>query len=108
MPEIRLLPCLSDNYAVLVKEGDTVLMVDAPEAAPIRAALDREGWQLTHILITHKHADHVDGIADLVAAYKPQVIGPEAEKASIPHIGKTVREGDKISIGPMIVDVIAP
>ena len=37
MSDIRLIPCLSDNYAVLVREGDTVVLVDAPEAGPIGA-----------------------------------------------------------------------
>ena len=105
MPEIRLIPCLSDNYAVLLHEGDTTVLIDAPEAPPIKAALDREGWRLTHILITHKHSDHVDGIAPLVKEYGAEVIGPEAEKSHIPHIGKTLREGDKVTVGPFTADV---
>ena len=105
MPEIRLIPCLSDNYAVLLKEGDTVVLIDAPEAGPIEAALKKEGWRLTHILVTHKHADHIDGIPALKAAYSPEVIGPEAEKASIPGLTRTVREGDRVKIGPFEADV---
>ena len=35
--EVRLIPCLSDNYAVLVHEPEskTTALVDAPEAAPM-------------------------------------------------------------------------
>lgn len=105
MPEIRLVPCLADNYAVIVKDGSTVFLVDAPEAAPIREQLDRDGWSLTHILITHKHDDHIAGIPDLVAAYNPEVIGPAAEADKIPGLTKTVREGDVVEVGPFRADV---
>lgn len=105
MPDIRLIPCLSDNYAVLVREGDTVVLVDAPEAAPIEKVLKAEGWRLTHILITHKHSDHIDGIPALAATYKPEIIGPAAEASSIPGLTKTVREGDVVEVGPFRAEV---
>jgi hydroxyacylglutathione hydrolase len=105
MPEIRLIPCLADNFAVLVKEGDTVVLVDAPDARPIRDVLKKEGWSLTHILVTHKHDDHIAGIPALVAEFAPEVIGPDAEKTSIPHLTQTVREGDTVKVGPLTADV---
>jgi hydroxyacylglutathione hydrolase len=105
MPEIRLIPCLADNYAVLLREGDTVVLVDAPEAAPIEAALQKEGWRLTHILVTHKHDDHIAGIPALAKAYKPQIIGPAAEQDRIPGLTQTVRESDKAVCGPLTADV---
>jgi hydroxyacylglutathione hydrolase len=105
MPEIRLIPCLSDNYAVLLKEGDTVALVDAPEARRIKAVLDKEGWRLTHILVTHKHSDHIDGIPALAAEYQPEIIGPAAEKGSIPGLTRMVREGDRVTVGPMTAEV---
>lgn len=56
--EIERVPCLSDNYAWLIKSGDATAVVDTPEVAPIVAALERRGWRLTHILNTHHHWDH--------------------------------------------------
>jgi hydroxyacylglutathione hydrolase len=105
MPDIRLIPCLADNYAVLLREGDTVVLIDAPEAGPIEAVLKKEGWQLTHILVTHKHDDHIAGIPDLVKTYKPEVIGPAAEEDRIPNLTGTVREGDRVTAGPFTADV---
>jgi hydroxyacylglutathione hydrolase len=101
--EIRLVPCLSDNYAVILHEADTntTVLIDAPEPAPIEQALEREGWKLTHMLITHKHADHVQGIAALKKKYGATVIGPRAEASEIPMIDTKVAEGDVVSIGNM-------
>src|SRR5271168_3655143 len=69
--EIRLFPCLSDNFGYLIHDPATkaTASVDAPEAAPIIKALEREGWKLTDILITHHHHDHVGGVAELKQKY---------------------------------------
>ena len=65
--EIRLFPCLTDNFGYLVHDPTTkaTASIDAPEAAPILEVLEREGWRLTDILITHHHGDHVGGVAQL-------------------------------------------
>ena len=55
--EIVTIPCLSDNYAYLLRDAGSGLvgLVDAPEAGPIEAALKERGWGLDLILITHHH-----------------------------------------------------
>ncbi|PZQ19234.1 MAG: hydroxyacylglutathione hydrolase [Ancylobacter novellus] len=105
--EIVLVPCLSDNYAVLLHEGDATVLVDAPEPDPIAKALAERGWRLTDILITHKHADHVQGIAPLKAASGATVWGPKAEADSIPGLDRPLAEGDVAAIGPWSFEVIA-
>lgn len=101
--EVRLVPCLSDNYAVILHEADTntTVLIDAPEAPPIERALDNAGWKLTHILITHKHGDHVQGIPALKKKYGASVIGPRGEASEIPLIDTKVAEGDVVSVGNM-------
>lgn len=99
--EIVTIPCLSDNYAFLAHDkatGDTAL-VDVPEAAPILAELDRRGWQLTHILITHHHLDHVQGIDAVLAAYPAKVVGASADAQRLPPLDFAVSEGDTVQIG---------
>ena len=63
--EVRLFRCLKDNYGVLLHDSETgaTASIDAPEAAPVEAALRETGWRLSDILVTHHHADHTDGIA---------------------------------------------
>lgn len=97
MAETRLIPCLSDNYAVLVHAGGETILVDAPEAGPIRAALAETGWRLTAVLITHHHADHVQGLADVRG--DAEVIGPAAEARRIAGMDRTVNDGETFSVG---------
>jgi hydroxyacylglutathione hydrolase len=106
--ETRLFRCLSDNYGVLLHDPDSgaTAAIDAPEAAPIEAALKATGWKLTDILVTHHHADHTDGIQALKEKYKCRVVAPAAEADKIKGVDLTVREGDKVSVGKLSANVI--
>lgn len=99
--ELRTIPCLSDNYAFLIHDpetGDTGL-IDAPEAAPILAALAETGWRLTSVFLTHHHYDHVDGLAEILAAHPAKVYGAAADAHRLPPLDHALSEGDSISVG---------
>lgn len=99
--EIVTVPCLRDNYAFLAHDAatDATAVIDAPEAAPILRALARQEWKLSHILITHHHGDHIDGIDALVAATGARVIGAAADAHRLPPLDEAVREGDQVRLG---------
>ncbi len=50
--ELDLFLCRTDNYGVLLHDrlSGATASIDAPEERPILDALERRGWQLTHIL----------------------------------------------------------
>ena len=102
--ETKLFACLKDNYGVLIHDpaSGATAAIDAPEAAPVEAALKATGWKLTDILVTHHHADHTGGIAELKKKYKCRVVAPKAEAGKIPLVDETVREGDKVSVGKLV------
>ena len=81
--EIRTFTCLTDNFGYLIHDPATkaTASIDAPEAGPIIKALEREGWTLTDILITHHHHDHVGGVAELKQKYKCRVVAPHDKAA---------------------------
>lgn len=105
--EIRVFPCLSDNIGYLIHDPETkaTAAIDAPEAKPIIAALEREGWRLTDLLITHHHADHTDGIAELKAKYKCRVVGPFEKRVHIDDLDIHVKEGDLVKVGNLTARV---
>jgi hydroxyacylglutathione hydrolase len=106
--EIRQFRCLSDNYGVLLHDSESgaTASIDAPEAAPIEAALKQAGWTLTDILVTHHHHDHTGGIGALKTKYRCRVTAPAAEAPKIPAVDATVREGDRVKLGNLSANVI--
>ena len=103
-----LFPCLKDNFGVLIHdpESGATAAIDAPEAAPVEAALKKTGWRLTDILVTHHHADHTQGIGELKSHHKCRVVVPRAEAARIAHVDETVGEGDTVRVGGLQGKVI--
>jgi len=105
---IRLFPCLKDNFGVLIHDPATgaTAAIDAPEAAPVEAALKATGWTLTDILVTHHHADHTAGIAELKQRHHCRVTAPRGEAARIPAVDATVGEGNDVKVGTLSARVI--
>ncbi|MDQ2095078.1 hydroxyacylglutathione hydrolase [Rhodalgimonas zhirmunskyi] len=107
--ELVTVACLSDNYAFLVHDtatGETAV-IDVPEAAPILSALQERGWTATHILLTHHHADHVQGLREVLAAH-PRAItaGARADEKRLPRLDIKLSENDTLTIGGERVEVI--
>lgn len=90
--QIEIIPCLSDNYAYLIKSGAHCAVLDPSEAAPVRTALDRLGWHPEFILNTHHHNDHVGGNLALKEVYGAKVVGPGKDSARIPGLDIGVDE----------------
>lgn len=99
--QIETVPCLSDNYAFLAHDPETgeTAVVDVPEAAPILKALDDKGWKATHVLITHHHADHVQGLDELLAKHDAKVVGHAADADRLPKLDIALGDGDTVTIG---------
>ena len=85
-----------DNYIWCLRRASAAVIVDPGDAQPVLDYLSNEGLQLTAILTTHHHADHVGGNTELLAKYNVPVFGPAREK--IPGITRTLREGDTLEV----------
>lgn len=106
--DIRIFPCLSDNFGYLIHDpvSGATASIDAPEAGPIVKALQREGWTLTDILVTHHHHDHVGGISELKAKYNCRVVAPHDKAVPIAQVDERVKEGDHVSVGTLSARVL--
>ncbi|ADZ68656.1 hydroxyacylglutathione hydrolase [Polymorphum gilvum] len=107
--EVRQFSCLSDNFGVLVHDPDSgaTVAIDVPDAEPYLAVLSETGWTLGHILITHHHWDHVQGLAALKEATGARVVGPALSRDKIAGLDDTVEDGDTVHVGPWEVKAIA-
>jgi len=107
MSSIKIIPCLSDNYAYIIRDEQTNknILVDAPEHAPIERYLDDKDMNLDFILITHHHSDHIDGINHLKLKYSPKVIGAKRDRHRLPQLDIEVEEGKQLTIGSKTFDI---
>ena len=107
MSLIEIIPCLSDNYAYLIRDEKTNknILVDAPEYGPIETYLDKKALSLDAILITHHHNDHIDGINYLKAKYSPKVIGAKRDKHRLPPLDVEVEEGKELKVGSKTFEI---
>lgn len=99
MITIDALPAFTDNYIWLLQdpEQQRCAVVDPGDAAPVEAWLDAHPqWQLSDILITHHHFDHVGGIEKLKQRTAARVLGPASEK--IPGRDVSLRQGDSVEV----------
>lgn len=95
--KISAIPALADNYIWLIRGKDkTCAIVDPGEAEPVLAVLRQHGLELSYILLTHHHYDHVDGVPALLERYGATVFGPDDNR--IPFVHKVCREGDEIEL----------
>ena len=100
-------PYMSDNYGVLIHDkqtGDTAA-IDVGDAPAYLAALAEKEWSLTHLLITHHHADHVAGLQDVKSKTSCKVIGPKIH-SQIDGLDEKVSDGDTFTFAGLDIRVI--
>lgn len=99
--ELVTIPCLTDNYAFLVHDPDSgaTAVVDVPDAGPILVELDKRGWKLSDVLLTHHHWDHIDGLPALLERAPARVWGAKADAHRLPPLDHALSDGDRFEFG---------
>ncbi|MCI0749652.1 MAG: hydroxyacylglutathione hydrolase [Nevskiales bacterium] len=95
---ITPIPAFADNYFWLLHRDGRAVVVDPGVAEPVEQALREYRLQLSAILITHHHADHIGGLAALKSKFQVPVYGPRVESARIPGLTHLLKEGDRLSL----------
>lgn len=98
------LPAFTDNYIWMLQEGTKAVVVDPGDAGPVEQALDALGLQLTAILVTHHHPDHVGGVDRLRTRLQGPVYGPAREKIPEPFV--PLQDGERVTVLGLEFEVI--
>jgi hydroxyacylglutathione hydrolase len=103
--QISPIPFLSDNYAWALHDGKNAVIVDPGEAPPIRNFLKNGNLRLSHILITHHHADHCGGAAELKKEFFDcRIIGPDDTRLKVRD--DPVRGGEERTVLGLSMNII--
>ncbi|HEX3241501.1 MAG TPA: MBL fold metallo-hydrolase [Solirubrobacterales bacterium] len=101
---------LSNAYLVADEESGKGVLIDGNDVLePLLERAERDGIEITHILITHPHADHVAGLA---AARErlggpPLVAHPDAAAEVEEEVAELIEDGGKLSSGGLEIEAIS-
>ena len=98
--KIEPIKAFSDNYLWAISSGTSAAIVDPGDPAPVLSYLKSNSLNLTNIIITHHHADHIGGIRNLKSSFpKAKVYGPASE--NIPMIDVKLKQDDEVNLGEL-------
>ena len=80
----------------MIRDDRRAAVVDPGDAEPVVAYLAAEGLELEAILVTHRHPDHVGGVADLAKQFGAPVLGPALEP--IPARTRALADGEDVEL----------
>jgi hydroxyacylglutathione hydrolase len=106
MLRVAPVPAFRDNYMWVIHNDLSAAVVDPGDARPVLDFLSAQNLQLTAILNTHHHADHVGGNAALLRQFSVPVYGPRNE--SIAQLTHRLAEGDRVQLTELglVLDVL--
>jgi len=100
---------LSNAYLVADPERKTGVLVDGnDELGPLLERAERDGIEITHVLVTHPHPDHVAGLAEARAQLgNPPLVAHEATAAELDdEVAVVLGDGDFLDAGGLSVEAL--
>jgi hydroxyacylglutathione hydrolase len=101
---------LSNAYLVADEAGGKGVLIDGnDDLGPLLERAEQDGIEITHILITHPHGDHIAGLA---AAREqlggvPTVAHAEALAEIEDEVAETIADGETLSTGNLEIEAIS-
>ncbi|MDJ0958171.1 MAG: hydroxyacylglutathione hydrolase [Arenicellales bacterium] len=87
------------NYLIACRETGEALAVDPLDHRKCLAAAEEKGWNITQVVNTHEHFDHIGGNGPIVEATGAKLLAHQNAKDSIPGIDVALKPGDVIKVG---------
>jgi glyoxylase-like metal-dependent hydrolase (beta-lactamase superfamily II) len=99
---------LSNAYLIADCQGGRGVLVDSNGIfEPLLERIARDQIEISHVLVTHHHVDHVVDIADLAKRFDVPIVGGElTRKAGVP-IDELIADGATVQSGDLRIRAIA-
>jgi len=95
-------PYRNFNYLIACPETGEALAIDPFDSDKCLKAAKDEGWDITQILNTHEHFDHIGGNEAVVTATGAKVLAHAKAKDSIRGMFRGLVAGDIIKVGKTV------
>mgnify|MGYP001060148587 CR=1 FL=1 len=99
---------LSNAYLVVDEPGGKGVLVDSNAVTdPLAERAEREGTEITHVLLTHHHYDHVVAVRQLADRFGAPIVAHELTADLIDaKVDETFADGDVIETGGLRIEVM--
>jgi glyoxylase-like metal-dependent hydrolase (beta-lactamase superfamily II) len=100
---------LSNAYLVAEGPGGKGVLIDGnDELGPLLERAEGDGIEITHVLVTHPHGDHVAGLAEARERLGGPPLVAQAECAAElgEDVAVTLADGEKLSTGGLEIEAI--
>jgi len=87
------------NYLIACPETGEALAIDPLDHEKCLARARREGWQITQILNTHEHGDHIGGNRRMIEQTGARLLAHKNARGAIPGIEVGLAAGDVVRVG---------
>lgn len=94
------------NFAYLVADGENgraALFDPPPDYDRYLALVTRHGLKVDYIILTHGHSDHTWGVSEAKQQTGGRIV---AHPQNPVHADLTVRDGDKLSLGSLVLEIL--
>jgi hydroxyacylglutathione hydrolase len=101
---------LSNAYLVADEAGGVGVLIDGnDDLGPLLERAERDGIEITHVLITHPHLDHVAGLAEARERLggPPLVAHAEAAAEIDEEVAQTLGDGETLATGGLEIEAIS-
>jgi hydroxyacylglutathione hydrolase len=97
---------LTNTYLVAAGPNSDAFLVDAGGPLdPLFAKADEHGLNVTHILLTHHHGDHIDALGEAIEHWPDAAVLAHPEER-VPGSNGDLNPGDELEIGGLTVKAL--
>jgi hydroxyacylglutathione hydrolase len=87
------------NYLIACPDSGQALAIDPLDHKKCLAAAKARGFEITQILNTHEHGDHIGGNGPMRAATGARVLAHANARGKIPDLDRGLAAGDIVAVG---------
>jgi len=90
------------NYLIACEETGEALAIDPLDSAQCLAVAHDAGFEITQVLNTHEHHDHIGGNQAIVEATGAKVLAHHQAHDKIPGVDRGLAAGDVVRVGKTV------
>jgi hydroxyacylglutathione hydrolase len=99
---------LSNTYLVVDEQGSTAVLIDAGGPVdPLLELIEQNDYELSHVLLTHHHHDHVAELERVIERHpSAQILIHPLERGLVPAATGDLIPGQELKIGGLQIELL--